>query len=167
MNTILQTNIVRCLTQIAHSSMYLHKGLARVAKKYFSISRKHLCTESKNIKMSYFTYENNQSIFRLLEVTFCVFCKGWKLCSLAITTKWHFQRIQLLITTSIFDSPYETSHGIMGSLCLVLGRLLETSERLKRNRECSPKQIRNRDGVSKKKRVVRLEARRFTGFKRF
>ena len=80
-----------------------------VARKYFSISRQHLCTESKNIKASSFIYKNNH--LRVLEQTFCVFCKGWKLRSLPLTTKSRFQRIQsrwpLLYLTALCRLPME------------------------------------------------------------
>lgn len=132
MNTILQTNIVRCLTQIAHSSMSLHKGLTRVAKKYFSISRKHLSTESKNTKMSSFTYKNNQITFRVLELTFCGFVRAESCVHWQEQQKLHFQRIPLLITTSGSDSPCETSHAVTCTFawcwagCERLGEMRET-----------------------------------------
>lgn len=54
------------------------------------------------------------------------------MCSLAITTKLHFQRIQLSITTSVCDSPHEDSQGMLGVFNLALST---SQEALKDSRE--------------------------------
>lgn len=86
------------------------------------------------------------------------------MCSLAITTKLHFQSIQLPITTSIWDSPHEDSLGVLGVFNLVLSTSQETSENSRETGSIVQSYIRSRDGEYKKNRLKILEGRRFKGF---
>lgn len=89
------------------------------------------------------------------------------MCSLAITTKLHFQSIQLPITTSICDSPHKDSLGVLGVFNPVLSTSQETLDDSRETRSVVQSYIRSRDRKYKKNRLKILKGRRFEGFNHF